>query len=228
MLVHGFLFVHFPRDFSLFAEFSGRILFKKKKRSQFRIVYGSVGKLDLGRCRMSPLCRRKNSSGRETSSIFYLKKREAVNRRDISIFFFFFFENFLQTIFYSLFLSFIFLSLRDAHPRSRFPRSSIEGLWFQISPRVAHLTSISSHLSRTLVIPVSTPLFFHSFVRCMALRRLPFPSFLVFPSSSCALFSPVSDIIVMYESRTRREHYRTLLCKFGSPTWNNNRKNNNR
>lgn len=126
MLVHGFLFVHFPRDFSLFAEFSGRILFKKKKRSQFRIVYGSVGKLDLGRCRMSPLCRRKNSSGRETSSIFYLKKREAVNRRDISIFFFF--ENFLQTIFYSLFLSFIFLSLRDAHLRSRFPRSSIEGL----------------------------------------------------------------------------------------------------
>lgn len=134
MLVHGFLFVHFPRDFSLFAEFSARILFKKKKRSQFRIVYRSVGKLDLGRCRMSPLCRRKNSSGRETSSIFYLKKREAVNRRDISIFFFFFLKIFCKPFFilyfYPLFfsLSGMLILDRDFHAHrsrdfdSKYPR----------------------------------------------------------------------------------------------------------
>lgn len=132
MLVHGFLFVHFPRDFSLFAEFSGRILFKKKKkRSQFRIVYGSVGKLDLGRCRMSPLCRRKNSSGRETSSIFYLKKREAVNRRDISIFFFFFFWKFFANHF--LFCIFI--------------------LYFSLSPGCSSSIAISTLIDRGTLIP---------------------------------------------------------------------------
>lgn len=77
------LFVHFTRNFSL------RILFKKKKKNCNSVSFTRawIYKLDLGRCRTSPLCRRKNS--RDTPSIFYLKKRETANRRDISIFFFF-------------------------------------------------------------------------------------------------------------------------------------------
>lgn len=162
-----------------------------------------IYKLDLGRCRTSPLCRRKNS--RDTPSIFYLKKRETANRRDISIFFFFC-ELFFNLYFY---LFNTFLSLRDAHPRSRFrSRSSIDhGLWFQIFPRVAHLTSISSHLSRAFVIPASTPLF------PPLVRTLHGPSsFLVFPSSGRALFSPVfTDMVVISNRGLEESIYRLFL-----------------
>ena len=120
----------------------------------------------------------------------------------------FFFANYFSISIFIYLILFSF-SLRDAHPRSRFrSRSSIDhGLWFQIFPRVAHLTSISSHLSRAFVIPASTPLF------PPLVRTLHGPSsFLVFPSSGRALFSPVfTDMIVISNRGLEESIYRLFL-----------------
>lgn len=96
--------------YSRFLSHSLRILFKKKKKNCNSVSFTRawIYKLDLGRCRTSPLCRRKNS--RDTPSIFYLKKRETANRRDISIFFFFFANYFSFSIFIYLLFLFLFLS----------------------------------------------------------------------------------------------------------------------
>lgn len=139
----------------------------------------------------------------------------------------FFFANYFSISIFIYLILFSF-SLRDAHPRSRFrSRSSIDhGLWFQIFPRVAHLTSISSHLSRAFVIPASTPLF-PPLVRTLhgpssfLVPCIPF----VWPRSIFARFHGYGRYI---ESRTRGEHLSVISpSKFGiPPSWNNN--NNNR
>lgn len=194
------LFVHFTRNFSLTL---WEFYLKKKKIAILYSLRERGYKLDLGRCRTSPLCRRKNS--RDTPSIFYLKKL-----RIVAIFrYSFFFANYFSFSIFIYLLFFFSFSLRDAHPRSRFrSRSSIDhGLWFQIFPRVAHLTSISSHLSRAFVIPASTPLF------PPLVRTLHGPSsFLVFPSSGRALFSPVfTDMVVISNRGLEESIYRLFL-----------------